>query len=59
MFSPKILEGYKNDLGITWSSSKGECLFYLNVNLNVIERKDLNFKFKEMLRNVKVFGLSL
>ena len=47
IFSPKILEGYKNYLGITGSSSKGGCGFYLNVNLNFIERKDLNFKFKE------------
>ena len=47
IFHPKVLDGYKNYLVVTGSTSKGGCGFYLNENLNFIERKDLNFKFKE------------
>ena len=45
--NPNVLEGYKNYLGITGSTAKGGCGFYLNENLNFIERKDLNFKVKQ------------
>ena len=45
--NPKVLEGYQNYLGITRPTAKGGCGFYLNENINFIERKDLNFKIKQ------------
>ena len=45
-FDPKALDGYKSYLGITGTTTNGGCGFYINEELNYIERKDLNFKFK-------------
>ena len=46
-FSPKILDDYKSYLGTTGTTTNDGCGFYINEDLNYIERKDLNFKFKE------------
>ena len=46
-FNPKALDGYKSYLGITGTTTNGACGFYINEDLNYIERKDLDFKFKE------------
>ena len=39
--------GYQGYLGITGTTTNDGCGFYINEDLNYIERKDLNFKFKE------------
>ena len=43
-FSPKKIEGYLDYHGVTGSSLKGGCGFYVKDNFTPIPRKDLEFK---------------
>ena len=46
-FTAKQIQGYHEYYGVTGSSSKGGCGFYVKENLSPIPRTDLNFKISE------------
>ena len=46
-FSPKIIEGYHEYIGVEGSSLKGGCGFYVKDSFTPIPRKDLEFKISE------------
>ena len=50
-FNPPSLEGYHNYDGITGSTLKGGCGFYIKNTINYIARHDLDFKSYVKLKN--------
>ena len=58
-FNPKILDRYNEYIGTTGTTARGGCGFYINKDLNYIERKDLNFKFKANDEECESFWVEL